>query len=259
MKTRIAWIAAAFLGALVILLGTQTSRTAAGTHGEAPLALADTGASSQPIIITTTADSLVLAAGENSRIVLYSSGEIVIKGKSIRFDADSSINLNLLGSGNIALNTESNRINLRQMSGAEAITIGDRNDDNYLAIDNTNDKITMLSKNGSADIYTPHGTTDLKAITLNVETAGDMSLKAANLKTEAKQDYSVKATNVKQEATMDYKEKGMNVKSEASMEHKTKGMNVTSEAGVNMQVKGTMVTVQSSGPNTIKGMPILIN
>ncbi|MBP1730033.1 MAG: hypothetical protein H6Q55_462, partial [Deltaproteobacteria bacterium] len=35
--------------------------------------------------------------------------------------------------------------------------------------------------------------------------------------------------------------------------------NVTTEAGVNMQVKGTMVTVQSSGPNTIKGMPVMIN
>lgn len=259
MKTRIAWVAVALLGALVILLGTQTSRTAAGTHDEAPLALADTGVSSQPIIITTTADSLVLAAGENSRIVLYSSGEIVIKGKSIRFEADNSINLNLLGSGNIALNTETNRIRLQEVSGSEGIWVGDRNDDNYLAIDNTNDKITMSSKNGSADIHTPNGTTDLKAITLKVETVGDISLKAANLKTEAKQDYMLKATNVKQEATMDYKVKGMNVSSDASMEHKTHGMNVNSEAGVNMQVKGTMVTVQSSGPNTIKGMPVLIN
>jgi hypothetical protein len=36
-------------------------------------------------------------------------------------------------------------------------------------------------------------------------------------------------------------------------------MNVTSEASVNAQVKGTLVTIQSTGPNTIKGMPVMIN
>jgi type VI secretion system secreted protein VgrG len=151
------------------------------------------------------------------------------------------------------------RISINDTSGSENITLVDKSGENTFVIDITNKKLTIMTKNGSIDMHAPNGTIDIKATTLKVETKGDSTFKSANTKIEAKQDYSVKATNIKEEATMDYKEKGMNVKSEASMEHKTKGMNVTSEAGVNMQVKGTMVTVQSSGPNTIKGMPVLIN
>jgi type VI secretion system secreted protein VgrG len=196
--------------------------------------------------IVTTQKHLVLMDDKNRNIsVQTTNGHLLILD-----DSNTKI---------VIQSKNGHRIVIDDKTGSEKITIADKKDENRFVMDITNKKLELFTKNGSIDIQAPNGTIDIKATTLKVETKGDSTFKSANTKIEAKQDYSVKATNIKEEATMDYKEKGMNVKSEASMEHKTKGMNVTSEAGVNMQVKGTMVTVQSSGPNTIKGMPVLIN
>jgi hypothetical protein len=275
MKTRVAWIVVALFAAILILVGTQPPTTTAGTPG-GPLDLADAVISSRPINIATTADSLVLAAGSN-RIALSPRGiGLVTQHQIIDMNTEhdwiyisdgvnredykgNSIILDYQNSRMVFASHNGHSLEFIDTPGAESIALADANGENAIVIDITNNKLVLRTTNGSIDVHAPNGTTDLKATTLKVETIGDMTYKSANTKIEAKQDYSLKATNVKAEATMDYKEKGMNVKSEASMEHKSKGMNVTSEAGVNMQVKGTMVTVQSSGPNTIKGMPVLIN
>lgn len=52
---------------------------------------------------------------------------------------------------------------------------------------------------------------------------------------------------------------GANVDILADGNVKIRARNISVEAGTNAQFKGTMVTVQSTGPNTIKGMPVLIN
>jgi type VI secretion system secreted protein VgrG len=196
-------------------------------------------------IVTTQKNVLVLDDKNKNISVQTTNGHLLIMD-----DSNTKI---------VIQSKNGHRIVIDDKTGSEKITIADKKDENRFVMDITNKKLELFTKNGSIDIQAPNGTIDIKATTLKVETKGDSTFKSANTKIEAKQDYSVKGTNIKEEATMDYKEKGMNVKSEASMEHKTKGMNVTSEAGVNMQVKGTMVTVQSSGPNTIKGMPVLIN
>ncbi len=143
--------------------------------------------------------------------------------------------------------------------GKEHITLSDKSGDNSIMIDITNKKIVIQTAHGGIDLLAPEGVIQVKAKELKVESEGDTSLKAANIKAEAKGDYQLKATNIKQEADMDFAEKGMNVKSEADMEHKISGLNVTSEASLNQQVKGSLITVQSTGPNTIKGMPVMIN
>lgn len=144
-------------------------------------------------------------------------------------------------------------------SGGENITLVDKSGENTFVIDITNKKLVIKTDNGSIDMHAPNGTIDIKATTLNIETSGDTTLKAANIDTEAKVDYKVQATNIKQEAKMAFESKGMTVKAEASTTHDIKGLNTTVEAGVNLMVKGTLVTVQSTGPNTIKGMPVMIN
>jgi type VI secretion system secreted protein VgrG len=151
------------------------------------------------------------------------------------------------------------RICIDDTGGGESITVADKDDANVFVIDITNNKLVIKTKDGSIDLHAPNGTIDIQATELNIETTGDTSLKAANISSEAQQDYKVEAANISEKASMDYSEKAMNIKSEASMEHKSKGMNSVVEAGVNLQVKGTMVTLQSSGPNTIKGMPVMIN
>ncbi len=151
------------------------------------------------------------------------------------------------------------KISIEDGSGGEKITFEDSRGENTLVIDISNSKIIINTDNGNIDLHAPNGKIDIKATELNIETTGDTKLKAANINSEAQTDYKVKASNITEEATMDFKQKGMNIKSEASMEYKIKGLNVTSEAGVNQQVKGTMITVQSTGPNTIKGMPVMIN
>jgi hypothetical protein len=211
------------------------------------LDLADAIVSSRAINIATTADKIEIAAGENSVITLYSSGEIVIKGRNIKFEAEE----------NISLNVKDQSINIDGKAGAESITLGDMS--NGIIVDHTNNRLSLLTDNGNINIHSPNGTLDVKATETDFETTGITGFKAANLKFEAQTDFRMKASNIIQEATMDFKMKGMNVRSEASMEYKIKGLNVTSEAGVNQQVKGTMITVQSTGPNTIKGMPVLIN
>ncbi len=40
---------------------------------------------------------------------------------------------------------------------------------------------------------------------------------------------------------------------------KIRATNIFVEAGLDAQLKGMKVTVQSSGPNTIRGLPVLIN
>lgn len=40
---------------------------------------------------------------------------------------------------------------------------------------------------------------------------------------------------------------------------KIRATNISVEASLDAQFKGTRITVQSSGPNTIRGMPVLIN
>lgn len=144
-------------------------------------------------------------------------------------------------------------------SGGENITLVDKSGENTFVIDISNKKLVIKTDNGSIDMHAPNGTIDIKATTLNIETSGDTKLKAANITTEAQVDHKVQATNIKQEAKMAFESKGMTVKSEASTTHDIKGLNTTVEAGVNLMVKGTLVTVQSTGPNTIKGMPVMIN
>jgi type VI secretion system secreted protein VgrG len=196
--------------------------------------------------VTTTKKHVVTLDDKNENItVKTTSGHVVVMD-----DKNTKI---------VIRSKNGHRIVIEDKSGAENITVADAKDENRFVMDITNKQLSLFSKNGGIDIKAPNGTIEVKATTIKLESTGDTSVKAANISEEAKADYKVKATNVKEEATMDLKQKGMNIKSEASMEHKIKGMNVTSEAGVNMQVKGTMVTVQSSGPNTIKGMPVLIN
>jgi type VI secretion system secreted protein VgrG len=238
----------------------NTVRTAAGNE----IVLEDMNGQTSISLKTADANTLVLD-DKNNKIEMTSTNKNVLvlddKNQNITVQTTNG-HLVVVDDKNTKIVVQSkngHRIVINDTSGSESITIADKKDENRFVMDITNKKLSMFTKNGSIDIQAPNGTIDIKATTLKVETKGDSTFKSANTKIEAKQDYSVKATNVKEEATMDYKEKGMNVKSEASMEHKTKGMNVTSEAGVNMQVKGTMVTVQSSGPNTIKGMPVLIN
>lgn len=150
-------------------------------------------------------------------------------------------------------------VTINDTSGSEMITLSDKEKKNTFIIDITNKKLVIKTDEGSIDFHAPKGTIDIKATTLNIETEGDTKIKAANIQSEAKIDVKVNASNIKQEAKMAYECKGMTVKAEASTTHDIKGLNTTVEAGVNLQVKGSLVTVQSTGPNTIKGMPVMIN
>lgn len=150
-------------------------------------------------------------------------------------------------------------VTINDKSGDEKITVSDKDKKNTFIIDITNKKLVIKTEEGDIDFHAPKGKIDIQATSLNIETKGDTTMKAANLTTDVKQDCKLNASNIKQEAKMALESKGMTVKTEASTTHDIKGLNTTVEAGVNLQVKGSLVTVQSTGPNTIKGMPVMIN
>jgi hypothetical protein len=143
------------------------------------------------------------------------------------------------GTGTTGLNIEGNLNPMGGISTNNAITIQTTADSLVIAAGSS--KI-ILRSNGDI-LITAFGETD--------STVNSIKL--------TKNGVDISGNNININALMDLKMNGMNVNSEATMEYKIKGLNVTSEAGVNQQVKGTMITVQSTGPNTIKGMPVMIN
>ena len=95
------------------------------------------------------------------------------------------------------------------------------------------------------------GTLNLSGETVNIA-GNDININAVN-------DFKLKSVNTNIESIMWLKLKGMNCKMESAMELELKGLNITSEAGVNSMMRATMITIQSTGPNTIKGLPVMIN
>jgi type VI secretion system secreted protein VgrG len=235
-------------------------RTAAGNE----LIMDDKSKESQILINTTDGNNLMFDDKDDK--ISISTTE---KHQIMMDDKNQNITLQTKDGHQLILDDKNTKITVQSKnghmiciedkSGSENITLVDSSGENTFVIDITNKKLVIKTENGNIDMHAPNGTIDIKATEFKLETSGDTTVKAANIKSEAQTDYKVKGSNITEEATMDFKQKGMNIKSEASMEHKIKGLNVTSEAGVNQQVKGTMITVQSTGPNTIKGMPVMIN
>jgi type VI secretion system secreted protein VgrG len=170
------------------------------------------------------------------------------------------------------------RISINDSSGSENITLIDKNAKNKFVIDISNDKLVILTEEGSIDLHAPKGTIDIKADTFNLETTGDTKIKAdANIKTEAGSNYDLKATgNIKEEASGDFSLKGTNVKSEAAMDSNLKGMNVNIkgdmdikvQAGMNLEAKGNlnakveggvMADFKGGAKTTLSGGIVMIN
>lgn len=235
-------------------------RTAAGNE----IILDDKTKESQIIINTTDANNLLLDDKDDKiQVTTTEKHQVTMDDKNQNITIQTKDgHLLIMDDKNTKITVQSKNghmICIEDKSGSENITLVDSSGENTFVIDITNNKLVIKTENGNIDMHAPNGTIDIKATEFKLETTGDTSLKAANIKSQAQTDFKLKATNVIQEATMDFKQKGMNIKSEASMAYNIKGLNVTSEAGVNQQVKGTMITVQSTGPNTIKGMPVMIN
>ncbi len=235
-------------------------RTAAGNE----LIMDDKTKESQIIVNTTDANNMIFDDKDDKiQISTTQKHQVTMDDKNQNVTVQTKDgHLLILDDKNAKITVQSKNghmICIEDISGSENITLVDSSGENTFVIDITNSKLVIKTENGNIDLHAPNGTIDVKATEFNLETTGDTSLKAANINSEAQTDYKVKGSNITEEATMDFKQKGMNIKSEASMEYKIKGLNVTSEAGVNQQVKGTMITVQSTGPNTIKGMPVMIN
>jgi len=235
-------------------------RTAAGNE----LVMDDKSKGAQIILTTPDANKLFLDDKDDKIEVTTTN-----KHKITMDDKNQNIIIKSKDGHKILMDDKNTRIEVVSKNGhfiiindkgsEEKIQISDKDKKNTFIIDIKNKKLVIETKEGNIDMLAEKGEINIKSKVLNLESSGDTSIKAANINSEAEVDYMVKATNITEEASMDFKQKGMNVSSEASVDHKSKGLNTTVEAGVNMQVKGTMVTVQSTGPNTIKGMPVIIN
>ncbi len=235
-------------------------RTASGNE-----IIIDDKANETKIGLTTTDANKILLDDKEDKIAVTTKDKYIMtfddKNENIKMQSKNG-HLLIMDDKNQkieVLSKNGHKISVDDSNGGEKIILVDKKEENTIVIDITNEKLIIKTENGNIDLHAPNGKIDIKATELNIETTGDTKLKAANINSEADVDYKIKASNVTEEASMDFKQKGMNIKSEASMEYKIKGLNVTSEAGVNQQVKGTMITVQSTGPNTIKGMPVMIN
>lgn len=201
-------------------------------------------------------DKIEIVTKEKHKIILDDKNQVI----SITSKDGHTIDMSDYAESIIINSKKGHQIHIDDKDGNENIMITDNNAENSILIDIQQQKIVVESKEGNIDFLAPNGELNIKAKKIKIESETDLEVKSNKINTTAQSEITTKSNGkISTEATMDMKEKALNITSEASVEHKSKGLNLTVEAGVNMQVKGTLVTVQSSGPNTIKGLPVLIN
>ncbi len=86
---------------------------------------------------------------------------------------------------------------LDHSSGAEKIQIYDSKKENYVLIDSTNDKISVVSDNGDITLSAPNGTVRIECAVLQTESSNDTTMEAGeNMKLEAATNMDLEAGGV---------------------------------------------------------------